>query len=122
MKIKEQQFETGKGKFLLVDMTGKVNKHIPWDFVEKSYDVKHITENEADEIIDKVMGGQHFQNYAWKHTYDRWTKTGVESLLSLVKHLGAELYENPYKDHEDKDLEYFYEQCTFYNPIILKLC
>lgn len=25
------------------------------------------------------------------------------------------------KDHEDKDLEWLYEECTFYSPVILKL-
>lgn len=98
MIIKEIKFETDKGKFLLVDLTGNVRKFIPWDFVEESFSVKDITEEQAESISDSRY-----------------------SLLALIKSLGVELFENPYKKQDDKYLELFYESCTFYNPVILKL-
>ena len=129
MIIKEIKFETDKGKFLLVDMTGGIRKFIPWDFVDESFDVKDITEVQSESIVDSKVfiftpGESTEYNYLHKNyeTNDlSWSFGAKGSLLSLIKSLGVELFENPYKEHEDKDLERFYEDCTFYNPVILKL-
>ena len=140
MLIKEIKFETDKGKFLLVDMTGGVRKFIPWDFVDESFDVKDITEVQAESIVDSTVfiftpGESTEYNYLHKNyeTNDlSWSFGAKGSLLSLIKSLGVYLFENPFSDipyDADECHEYFEnielqneaEKLTFYNPVILKL-
>lgn len=44
-----------------------------------------IREEDAAGLVEKVMNGQHFQNYNPKEVWDRWCKTATESLLSAIE-------------------------------------
>lgn len=103
MEIKEVKFKTNKGEFILIDMIGQTRRFIPWDFVEKSYNVKGINEEEASEIIDDATfiftpGEMIEYNYLYKDYESNklsWTLNEKDSLMSLVKSLGGDDYTNP---------------------------
>ena len=129
--MKKLEFETSKDKFVLVDLPsyeeiekelqffghdqGLTNedlnnyfRHILPD-LNKSYELSEITEEEASQIVDYYIE-DNFLGY-----------TEIDVLHSLLKSKGIHLFENPYKNHQDKDLETWYEELTFYNPFIFKL-
>ena len=117
---KQEKITTSKGEFLLVDAIEKPN-------INTGIKLSEITEEQASEIVDKVMNNQHFQNYNFKSYNDRWVKTAIESLHSLLKSKGIHLFENPYgkwySDFENANQELDWqlaEQKTFYNPYIFK--
>lgn len=140
--MKQIEFKTSKGTFVIVDIDANVKIESIMggfvrlrrcnkvnDYYDKTYyKLTDITEDDADKVVDKVMNGQHFQNYNYKCITDRWVKTAIESLHSLIKSLGIHLYENPIKVHtwssENADLYIKRwretELKTFYNPHIFK--
>lgn len=81
MEIKEIKFKTNKGEFILVDMIGQTRRFIPWDFVEKSYNVKGISEEEASEIVET------FESES--------IDTHRCCLLSTIEATGGDDYTNP---------------------------
>lgn len=145
--VKEIKFKTDKGEFILVDDVGDVSKLIPWDFVEKSYNMKIITEDEARDIVDNSVfiftpGEMVEYNHLYKdYITDKlsWNFSAKECLMSLLESLGIYLYNNPNRkfslydsrngtgwyelEEEDKVTELYEksEKLTFYNPVILKL-
>lgn len=147
--MKKLEFETSKGRFLVVDMvidiwTSEDEKsstlHLEGEVYQVMSCIKlaEITEEQASDIVDKVMNEQHFQNYNFKSYNDRWVKTAIESLHSLLKSKGLHLFKNPLQSSKPtadlafydnvKDAKLIYnkwkesEQKTFYNPYIFKLC
>lgn len=136
--MKELKFETEKGKFVIYDDVDNIGKHLPYDFLTKIGYLKNLTEEQASEIVDKVINDQHFQNYAFKNFNDRWVKTAKQSLISLLISKGINLFKNPYQDDWDElctwghggfakdgktEYELYHEQAekTFYNPYIFKI-
>ena len=117
--MKKLEFETSKGRFVLVD-NNQYNEAVI-DFLKKvnygSYmnriKLSEITEEQASEIV-----GFQYMDYMSK-------PTAIESLKSLLKSKGIHLFVNPYKQ---SNKEYFNkihfeqsEEKTFYNPYIFKL-
>lgn len=66
-----------------------------------------IKEKDANELVDKVMQSQHFQNYKARKEKDfakMWCRTAKESLLSAVE---SEIYwSNPLGKKKDFEKEY----------------
>lgn len=54
-------------------------------FVELMGKLSELTEDQAIDFVDKVMSGQHYQNYSFKSGVDRWVKTAKESFLSKLR-------------------------------------
>lgn len=137
--MKALEFETSKGRFVLVDNNQDDESVI--DFLKKvdygSYmnriKLSEITEKQASDIVDDPVKFFNPTNpyCAEDVVYINYTSgtgfwTAIESLHSLFKSKGIYLFENPYKEKQDKDLETWYEetwyeQKTFYNPYIFKL-
>lgn len=146
--MKTIEFETSKGRFLLID-----SKDAPSSFnrylrdIEKElniqlitgYKLSEITEEEAREIVDEFLfnandgtdyGDQEvYKNYITDEIYLTNPK---ESLHSLLESKGIHLYKNPYTNSTDLNSSFFSmqtdfnkekeaEQKTFYNPYIFKL-
>lgn len=117
--MKKFEFETSKGKFLLVDEKDYPVFHV---MIETNgfnfYSLKEITEEQASEIVDANM---FFNGILVK---DIIYKTAIESLHSLLKSKGIHLFENPYDGILKLEFPTPYwiaEQKTFYNPYIFKL-
>lgn len=132
--MKKLEFETNKGRFLLID-----SKDAPSSFnrylrdIEKElniqlttgYKLSEINEEQASQIVDypfelEVADSSVlvFKDYEdGENTYT----SSIDSLYSLLKSKGVHLFENPHKDHEDKNLELWYEDLTFKNPYIFKI-
>lgn len=89
--MKKLEFETSKGRFLVSES----DEHYDYRFIGL---LSRITEEQASEIVGSI-----------------------KELHSLLKSKGVHLFENPYKDCEDKDLEWLNNELTFYNPYIFKL-
>lgn len=58
-----------------------------------------VTEEQAGMLVEKVMNGQHHQNYNYKSVIERWVKTALESLESAILVEGYYLDKNPYADN-----------------------
>lgn len=132
--MKTLEFETIKGRFLVVDSKdapSSFNRYLR-DIEEKlgvqlttGYKLSEITEEEVSGIVDEPFGLEVgddevivFKDYEdEENTYSN----SIDSLYSLIFSKGIHLFENPYKNHQDKDLETWYEELTFYNPYIFKL-
>jgi|SRR5690606_6287752 len=101
--MKTLEFETSKGRFLLVD-----NPLLPqaMSITTKYIKLSEITEEQASEIVDSddEYGVIMYQNYqtASMQYFDEQI-TAIESLHSLLKSKGI------------------LEQKTFYNPYIFKI-
>lgn len=136
--MKQIEFKTSKGEFIIVEYSDIGTHLIVGDkthvFSKKdnsyfthigdSISIKDITEDQANDIVDKVMNGQHFQNYNYKCVTDRWVKSARESLKSLIESLDIHLYKNPIKTFtfdEDYIRHIEAEANTFYNPYIFKI-
>ena len=65
-----------------------------WQIVGR---LSEVTEADAQELVDKVMGDQHFQNYSYKSVAERWVKTAIESLESAILAENYYLDSNPYQ-------------------------
>lgn len=104
--MKKFEFETSKGKFVLVDRDNEVIEELK--YFCKQYILKQITEQQASEIVDSIDSQVSFKT----------------SLNILLKSKGVYLFENPLKIGTSKqDYTHFKEaeQNTFYNPYIFKL-
>ena len=130
--MKTLEFETSKGKFKIIDMPDEIRvngwngsividkeNQISREKYEKGFYLINATEEQANAIVDKVMNNQHFQNYDFKEITDRWTKSAIESLHSLLKSKGIHLFRNP--NNSDYFTNRSTEEKTFYNPFIFKL-
>ena len=130
--MKTLEFETSKGKFKIIDMPDEIRvngwngsividkeNQISREKYEKGFYLRNATEEQANAIVDKVMNNQHFQNYDFKEITDRWTKSAIESLHSLLKSKGIHLFRNP--NNSDYFTNRSTEEKTFYNPFIFKL-
>lgn len=112
--MKKFEFETSKGKFVLVD-----------GYVENGIDLKQITEQQASEIVHNkhpISGGfvNYFESTSLITSYSCFS--AIQSLHSLLKSKGVHLFKNPFLDFETLDPSAVYaEQNTFYNPHIFKL-
>lgn len=132
--MKKFEFETSKGKFLLVDEKDYPVFHV---MIETNgfnfYSLKQITERQASEIVDSgdcdLSGDRYlhgFRNYEIEDEEVFSEISAIESLHSLLISKGIHLFENPY-DLAWKDgciSAYPYSQHegkTFYNPYIFKL-
>jgi len=123
--MKELKFKTSKGKFLIkeYDTFNDLVKDANF-YKQKICKLSEITEEQANAIVDKVMNNQHFQNYDFKEITDRWTKSAIDSLRSLLKSKGVHLFENPYNIGTSKADYNKYKEAeskTFYNPYIFKI-
>lgn len=117
--MKKLEFETSKGKFVLVD-----------GYVENGIDLKQITEERAGEIVDSMQSGTVLGKLVtdlYNHTIEIYKHEGrdikfisaVKCLHSLLKSKGVHLFKNPAPIlHQDRLRQ---EQNTFYNPFIFKL-
>lgn len=132
--MKTKQFRTSKGLFVITDEKYclKEENGIRIAYFNGVKQFEHtkfihfprITEQQASEIVDKVMNEQHFQNYNYKCVTDRWVKSARESLKSLIESLGIHLYKNPieiFTFDEDYIKHIETEANTFYNPYIFKI-
>lgn len=126
--MKEFKFKTSKGKFIIKEYSTFNDLIKDANFYkQKICKLSEITEEQASEIIDKVMSNQHFQNYNFKGFADRWVKSAIESLHSLFKANGIYLYEKPCLPDEyiasKEALLYDKEEESkiFYNPYIFKI-
>lgn len=45
----------------------------------------HLKEEAVRDLVEKVINGQHFQNYNSKGILDRWCKTALESFNSALE-------------------------------------
>lgn len=130
--MKKLEFETSKGRFVLMDMSDKesilyasscLTKFENWEGIKMS----NIDEEEASYIVDKNIG---YKNYLESNDLisNFSCVTALKSLKSLIKSKGVYLYEKPYLPEElINNQEAFMadlkaEQKTFYNPYIFKLC
>lgn len=80
-----------------------------------------INEEQANELVEKVMEGQHYLNYFHLSMTDRWVKTAKESFYSLMTKNGVFL-ENPIEkptmekfgyvaaDHQESEPGWVYEE------------
>lgn len=122
MEIKSFVFDTSQGGFIVIDVP-KDSPLLGQYLVEKYgavyYTVADISEEDAGDIVD----WNELHQYYYKHPSKAWEGdiTAIESLHSLLRSFGMELFKNPYEGHEDEDLEWFYNQITFFNPLIWKL-
>lgn len=100
--MKKLEFETSKGRFVVIDNNQddtqviQFLKDIPYSSYMNRIKLSDISEEQASEIVDKVMNNQHFQNYNFKSYNDRWVKTAIESLHSLLKSKGITYLSNKY--------------------------
>lgn len=124
--MKKLEFETSKGKFVLVDLPsyeeiekelqifgydqGLTNedlnnyfRHILPDF-NISYKLSEITEEQASQIVDEYRRG--YKNYTWRNpklggqqvamVISDYHRKAIDSLSSLFDSKGIYLYENPH--------------------------
>lgn len=149
--MKELRFSTSKGEFLMVDMPLDVDKIAygiggvkikqgndkKWtSFLSAKCELvntlKHITEEQASEIVDDYK--KWFKNYSYKEdavggqrvsiVVFPYHKKAIDSLFSLLDSKGIHLFENPIEigtSKEDYEIYKNSEQKTFYNPYIFKI-
>jgi len=130
--MKELQFSTEKGNFILIEDDAKLKQFIPWDLCELIESVKNMTEEQFAEIVDdrRVFQSPYIKDMLNCYTdYSESTfvfTSAKESFESLVKSLGWHLWENPVGKNPSKECmgaALSWEQSeskTLYNPILLK--
>ena len=116
--MKRLEFETSKGRFVIVDSTtlDKVSGQALVDEYGDYIILSEITEVQASEIVFRIG----------HHSNDHLIPSAKHILHSLLESKGIHLFENPYPDaglipsYEQK-LYREAEQKTFHNPYICKL-
>src|SRR5690606_16740301 len=96
--MKELNFKTSKGNFILVDDEPRLKKFIPRDLCELVGVVKDITEEQFAGVVnsDDDYGVTMFQNYVTTSMdYFDEQINAKESFESLINSLGYYLFENP---------------------------
>ena len=145
--MKKLEFETSKGRFLLIDSEdapSSFNRYLR-DIEEKlgvqltiGYKLSEITEEQASKVVDEFLfNANDGSDYGDEKVYkdyvadEIYLTNPIESLHSLLKSKGIHLFENPLKNtlsiqslegsqkHSQQIKEA--EQKTFYNPYIFKL-
>lgn len=88
--MKKLEFETSKGKFLLVDAIKKPNIHT-------GIKLSEITEEEASEIVDYSILKNMYASYNYGVCTNSYVyKSAIESLHSLLKSKGITDLSNKY--------------------------
>lgn len=142
--MKKLEFSTSKGEWLLVDddehglITDKeqANRLInAWgtDNVERDLDrlelickLSDITEEQASDVVDSeyvdFIDKYLYRDYKSKNAKEVFNDnlSAIESLHSLIKSKGVNLFENPWRDCGDDDVVNFENKQTFYNPYLFK--
>lgn len=143
--MKELQFSTSKGEFLLLDGKDTITERLTE--LLKEYEhyavVKEMTEEQFAEVVDKLEWSDgYFMYYRYDKSVHDFAKTWTakDSFLSLVLSLGWYLWENPVETPHnlglidtyptgslltDKNLDAALnwqeaESKTLYSPILLK--
>ena len=113
--MKKLEFETSKGRFLIVDAIENANVHT-------GIKLSEITEEQASEIVKMTWISDNIKLCKFKN-YDingnGSFSSATESLHSLLKSKGIHLFKNPAPLLHHTRLEK--EQKTFHNPYIFKL-
>lgn len=131
--MKRIEFETSKGKFLLMDGVGEdFAMDLTHKIISKEWFVRlsEITEDEASEIVE--YAGSPWIGYEDYSNKQNWFKTAIDSLQSLIKSKCVHLFKNPegisYSKMPDAGMDYRSflswqeaESNTFYNPYIFKI-
>lgn len=122
--MKKINFETSKGKFVVVDIkefdnigVSRIGIDINGIFFSGAKGIiqlKKITEQQASEIVDSEYN---------QSKYGQYEPNAIHRLYSIITSNGYHLFENPYTDAQKySESKYFdAEDKTFYNPIIFKL-
>lgn len=120
INMKKLEFETSKGRFVIVDSTtlDKVSGQALVDEYGDYIILSEITEEQASEIVFRIG----------HHSNDHLIPSAKQILHSLLKSKGIYLFENPYGEwfsdfkNANDELDWqLAEQKTFYNPYIFKL-
>ncbi len=147
--MKKLNFETSKGKFVVVDIESDKDiydiqsnfGYLLKDFCDWIY-LKDITEQQASEIVDYEVENVEIQGGGFYNTIYNYEKgdfqlgnSQIDSLYSLITSNGYYLFENPIQyipdkitnshtnlDSQDLIMKYYdAKDKTFFNPIIFKL-
>lgn len=145
MKIKKLEFETRKGKFLIVENNLSILIQILHYLYQRIGLLSGLTEEQASEIVDSLTwnftngtSGKSYRNYLAKSEFDFQpvVPTALESLHSLIKSKGW-FTSNPIQSTKPPDDLRFYdnqedmEKCitdwheaesrTLHNTVVFKI-
>lgn len=128
--MKELNFKTSKGNFILVDDEPNLKKFIPWDLCEFVGIVKDMTEEQFSAVVENSIYSGLYAHYVKDVSVNIYCyKSAEDSFNTLIRSLDIYLFEPP--------VSYAFESCksnnipelckiieynnkTFYNPILLK--
>ncbi len=123
--MKKLEFETSKGRFLLIDQEPCGKVILPSCSHIEIGRLKQITEEQASDIVDlfNLYPKNHYQDY---ERLECGYSSSIISLHSLLRSKGIYLFKNPYPDaglipSAGQQLYREAELKTFYNPVIFKL-
>lgn len=120
--MKELNFKTSKGEFILLDgdADGRIKLPTNIEYQELGR-VKYMTKEQFYKVLDNSIHTGLFAHYVKDVPVNTYCYlSGMDSLHSLVNSLGWYLWDNPYSNFADETGCQEAESKTLYNPILLK--
>lgn len=121
--MKELQFSTEKGEFLLLDGKDTITERLTE--LLKEYEHYSVVRDMTEEQFVRVVDSHYSLLLDYNTREYTYQISARESFESLVKSLGWSLRENPYRDpglipSAELDLYRKTNDKVFFNPILLK--